>query len=841
MRFLFLLLCLAGVSAIFGQNLPTVYPVPQLLDSGGGLVEFPSGKVRVKATKGVDNLIVDELKLLLEGRKVSVTAAIAKGKNMQRYGSAISMPEAYNLKIDAKGIVMAGTDDAGLFYALQTLKQLVVRTDGVIKLPEVIITDWPDVRFRGTVEGFYGKPWAHQERLSQLRFYGTNKLNTYIYGPKDDPFHGFSNRWREPYPADAAAKIIELTKEAARNRVNFIWAIHPGRDISWKDNNGDGIIDDFMACRVKFEMMYDLGVRSFAVFFDDIGGEGANALKQTEMLNYLNREFVRKKSDVTPLIMCPTQYNKAWSGGDYLDILGEKLDGDISIMWTGNSVCADITSEGMDWINNKIKREAFIWWNWPVSDYVRTRLLIGRTYGLDTANKGKMSGFVSNPMDKPEASKIGLFGVANYTWNMDGFDSEKTWRDGIKRQFPTLAQPMQVFASHNSDQGPNGHGYRREESVDAVKLLASVADKLKQQQPVAKDELNQLKQLFESITASGEILVERLPSENGVMFEETEFWLHSFVALGKAGTELTRLIDREEMPANEKIGLVNEVLCFFRQMDDFSNRQVAKGAPDPWASGCVAAGSIVNPFVKNGLGNLFGAIYTSITGKQGGANIDVSSFYKMISNHPAMGNIQVVRKGKYVNISPMLEVVSLGEGEFFGIELPIGIYANYVHARLDNKEASSRGLVELSKDGISWMPAQVSKNGQELHGALDVNDQIRFARFSNVSKDRLDVKINMFKLDVPEESRINSEEALYDGDINSVYKVNKGSVHVIGAPGGAGARNVFVVGQTDQVTVVMANGQRIKYGSFVAGNDVIASIEMDASSADVVLNEVIWK
>lgn len=68
--------------------------------------------------------------------------------------------------------------------------------------------------------------------------------------------------------------------------------------------------------------MYDLGVRSFAVFFDDISGEGARPEKQAGLLNYIHKEFIRKKSDVQPLIMCPTEYNRSWAKTDYLDILG---------------------------------------------------------------------------------------------------------------------------------------------------------------------------------------------------------------------------------------------------------------------------------------------------------------------------------------------------------------------------------------------------------------------------------------------------------------------------------------------------------------------------------------
>ena len=80
----------------------------------------------------------------------------------------------------------------------------------------------------------YGTPWSHEARLRQLRFYGENKLNTYIYGPKDDPFHSSPN-WRKPYPAKEAARLAELVKVANENEVDFVWAIHPGLDIRCMD------------------------------------------------------------------------------------------------------------------------------------------------------------------------------------------------------------------------------------------------------------------------------------------------------------------------------------------------------------------------------------------------------------------------------------------------------------------------------------------------------------------------------------------------------------------------------------------------------------------------------
>lgn len=332
--------------------------------------------------RGINNPDADAVKLLKEalpfaksGKSLPLEIKKLKDKTpeMQRSG-------AYTLTITKKGIMIGIVDDNSLFYAAQTLKQLAKYDEGKKILPLCSIKDYPDVLFRGTVEGFYGQPWSHADRIEQIRFYGRIKLNTYIYGPKDDPYHSSPN-WRKPYPAEEAEHIKELAEEATHNKVNFVWAIHPGQDIQWN-------LTDSMNILSKFEKMYDLGVRSFAVFFDDISGEGARPEKQAGLLNYIHKEFITKKNDVQPLIMCPTEYNRSWAKTDYLDILGTQLDPAIQIMWTGDRVVADITKEGVEWVNNRIRRPAYIWWNFPVSDYCQDHLLMGPAYGLDTQAAG---------------------------------------------------------------------------------------------------------------------------------------------------------------------------------------------------------------------------------------------------------------------------------------------------------------------------------------------------------------------------------------------------------------------------------------------------------------------
>ena len=61
-------------------------------------------------------------------------------------------------------------DDNSLFYAAQTLKQLAKYDEGKKILPLCSIKDYPDVLFRGTVEGFYGQLGATPTVSSKSAF-----------------------------------------------------------------------------------------------------------------------------------------------------------------------------------------------------------------------------------------------------------------------------------------------------------------------------------------------------------------------------------------------------------------------------------------------------------------------------------------------------------------------------------------------------------------------------------------------------------------------------------------------------------------------------------------------
>ena len=464
------------------------------------------------------------------------------------------VPGGYAIEITPGKLTIYANDEDGRYYARQTIIQMLynvpdatlahndVYADKSLRevtrlgeLPQGMLVDWPDLPARGVVEGYYGAPWSFEARCSIFRFMGRNKMNTYIYAPKDDPFHHGHGCYK-PYPEQKAAELRDLIKYARQNHVRFVWAIHPANTVRWNQNGGKDQLD---ALCVKLQQMYDLGVRDFGVLVDDSSGEIGKAERQVQLTNYILENFIRKHPDVNQtLIMCPTGYNRSWTNETFLNTLGSGLDKSIPVMWTGDTVVHDITLSGQKWVNQHVQRPTFIWWNWPCNDFKRSRLSMGRTYGLDTDPdmKNQMSGFVANPMEHAEASKVGLFGVANYTWNIEDFESTTTWKEGMNRLYPRHREAMKVFCSHNSYLLPNGHGYFREESVEIAETAKHFIAELEEGRIDRRSRQILQLEFDRMVSAARELKHTNNPVAG--LCQEIRPWLDQFELVGVAGASV---------------------------------------------------------------------------------------------------------------------------------------------------------------------------------------------------------------------------------------------------------------------------------------------------------------
>ncbi len=512
---------------------PRVSPTPQLLESSGEGVVL-SNKVNIIGQDKADKDAVRELMEFLKklGLEVnnefsdeSTTIIIGEDddniEEMNKFLSeinkegaeSISVNEGYVLaanpnKNGAMTIAIEGTDEVGTYYGVKTLKELVLKENNQNVMPEVYVNDYPTQHVRAIVEGFYGNPWTHQDRLDQFRFYGDNKLNMYIYAPKDDPYH--RDKWRDPYPQEEMARMQELINTAAENKVDFVFAISPGKDI---DINSEA---DYQALVDKCESLYNMGVRSFSILWDDIfTDDGAG---QAAIMNRFNKEFVKAKGDVKPLITVPTQYwgTSMFTDGQvkpYTKGFAENLDTDIEVMWTGENVMSEtVTLDDAEKVNNLYNRKMLLWWNYPVSDYRVDKLALGPIYNLGNDLDSKIGGFIMNPMEFAEASKITLHTGADYAWNTAAYNHDKAWDNAISDLVgEELKESFKKFADHSTrlDTG-------REDAPEMRAIMDSFWNKVDNKQ-IPATELESLKVGFESIKSAVSETQSKLYSE---MLEE---------------------------------------------------------------------------------------------------------------------------------------------------------------------------------------------------------------------------------------------------------------------------------------------------------------------------------
>jgi hyaluronoglucosaminidase len=255
--------------------------------------------------------------------------------------------------------------------------------------------------------------------------------------------------------------IREIAKTSQDTKVNFIWAIHPGNSFVGDANVVNRIMN-------KYSRMYELGVRQFAVFVDDVGVPKSEADCKTnaDHLTALQAAIDKKwnsasatpEARVRPLHFVPQVYTLSWVGEAdrkrFYNALSKTPD-KITIYITGWGVWTVPNSNDLDVVRKELQRPAAWWWNYPCNDNADGQIYPSDMYynffempAVD--NNAKMPkqlehglGIVSNPMQEGEVAKTALFSVADYAWNNAAFDNMKSWNASFSR---ILSSPEQQQA-----------------------------------------------------------------------------------------------------------------------------------------------------------------------------------------------------------------------------------------------------------------------------------------------------------------------------------------------------------------------------------------------------------
>lgn len=131
--------------------------------------------------------------------------------------------EGYVLHVGANGVIVAGGSAAGVFYGLQTLKQLVRGEGRTAFIPGVHIVDWPAMRWRGVSDDISRGPVPTVDYIKrQLRTFAAYKLNLHSFYME----HAFSSTSHPLIGPDGGsltpAEIRELVQYAKSYHIELV-------------------------------------------------------------------------------------------------------------------------------------------------------------------------------------------------------------------------------------------------------------------------------------------------------------------------------------------------------------------------------------------------------------------------------------------------------------------------------------------------------------------------------------------------------------------------------------------------------------------------------------------
>lgn len=295
----------------------------------------------------------------------------------------------------------------------------------------------------GVIEGFYGRSWDRSERETMLGWIAESGMNTFIYGPKDD-IH-VRARWRHLYPEPALAELADLRVAADRAGVRMMVAIAPCLDITYSDPAEVDLIVG------RIGQLRSIGISDFVLLFDDI----PNVLPEADRPHF--KSFAAAQAHVanavmatmrehgpSALIFCPTEYCARFAGGDvtaseYLNTLGDKLDRDIGVFWTGPEIVSEeISVASLREIGNVLQRKPIIWENFHANDYDIRRVNLGPIAGRQPDILPLIDGFITNPNNELEANFVPVRTTGRFVRDPD-YEPERALRDAIVGWQPRFA------------------------------------------------------------------------------------------------------------------------------------------------------------------------------------------------------------------------------------------------------------------------------------------------------------------------------------------------------------------------------------------------------------------
>uniref|UniRef100_A0A1A8QIN2 protein O-GlcNAcase n=3 Tax=Nothobranchius pienaari TaxID=704102 RepID=A0A1A8QIN2_9TELE len=437
----------------------------------------------------------------------------------------------------------------------------------------------------GVVEGFYGRPWTMEQRTELFQREQKWGLNTYLYAPKDDYKHRMY--WRELYSPKEAEHLIALISAAEQHKVEFIYAISPGLDITFSNPR------EVAALKKKLDQVKEFGCRSFSLLFDDIETEMCPADKEAfssfahAQVSVTNQVYQHLGEPET-FLFCPTDYCAAFCTPDvlrssYLLTVGENLLPGIDVLWTGPKVVSHtISVQSIEEVSSVLRRAPVIWDNIHANDYDPQRIYLGPYKHRPTDLIPKLRGVLTNPNCEFYPNFVAIHTLA--TWckaspkegprvvETAGEEETEPCYNPQKALTLALTDWLQEFMSTDQPGGSRRPALLEQESSDEEPMQMDVSESpycpgpgenpLYTAEPLTLDDLKLLSDLF------------YLPYEYGDIARNMLEELHWLKIHRQAAAEQTDKTEEWRSKARRFDSRCEDVVQMFNRLSNAPNRSI---------------------------------------------------------------------------------------------------------------------------------------------------------------------------------------------------------------------------------------------------------------------------
>jgi hyaluronoglucosaminidase len=294
---------------------------------------------------------------------------------------------------------------------------------------------------------------------------------------------------------------------------------------------------------------YQLGVRSFSLLLDDISPKFHNlndgevypsrSVAQADLCNRVYTWLQSLDSSCT-LSMCPTEYYGRAPFDVALEELGDCLNPDIDVFYTGPEICSQqITSQDAHSFAQAIGHRPLIWDNYPVNDlHMESELHIGPITGRDSQLFNEVRGIVVNLMIQAEASKIPLATYGDYLANPLRYQPVRSWESAMLE----IAGSDSFLALHRFAENSLGSCLGVPATAELDELVQSTLTSLRSGVPTpASLAFNDLKMYLTELDEACYHLLNRM--ENLALRQNLIPWIVALDRWQRAGQDALEIIE----------------------------------------------------------------------------------------------------------------------------------------------------------------------------------------------------------------------------------------------------------------------------------------------------------